>query len=63
MKSMYTARKEAGETQNHLCVLQLRGYISQRIKEDKFRRYQELIRGINGYVKYIVEKRQRNNPK
>jgi len=58
IKGMYTARKEAGETQNHLCSIQAHGYITNPIAEEICRKYQEVIRGINGYVKYVAEKRE-----
>lgn len=57
IKGMYTARKEAGETQNHLRTMQAKRYMIQSSADDKFKRYQNIIRGINGYVKYIAEKR------
>lgn len=57
IKIMYIARREAGETQNHLRSMQTRGYVSKVIADELFVRYMEVIRGINGYVKYIAEKR------
>jgi len=57
IKIMYIARREAGETQNHLRSMQTRGYISKVIADELVICYQEVIRGINGYVKYIAEKR------
>jgi four helix bundle protein len=60
IKSMYTARKEAGETQNHIRAMQAKGYMVKVTGDDKFKRYQTVIKGINGYVKYIAEKRSRD---
>ena len=63
IKGMYTARKEAGETQNHLYSMQAKGYISEDIANDKVKRYQRVIKGINGFVKYVVEKRDSEKKK
>ena len=59
VKGMYTARKEAGETQNHLRSMQAKHYLVQLQADDKCKRYQKVIRGINGYVKYIIRKRDK----
>ena len=58
IKGMYTARKEAGETQNHVRKMQAKGYIDKATADNKFDRYQKAIKGINGFVKYIAEKRE-----
>ena len=57
IKGMYTARKEAGETQNHIRKMQAKGYIDKTSADSKVERYQKVIKGINGFVKYIAEKR------
>ena len=57
IKIMYIARREAGETQNHIRSMESRGYTRKSEADELIKRYQEVIRGINGYVKYIVEKR------
>ena len=54
---MYTARKEAGEMQNHIRKMQVKNYINKSTADDMCNRYQKVIRGINGYVKYVAEKR------
>jgi len=59
IKGMYTARKEAGETQNHLRSLETKRYLDKQLADDKFKRYQMVIKGINGFVRYIVEKRDK----
>lgn len=59
IKGMYTARKEAGETQNHLKSLQSKGYLNKEITETLISRYQGLILGINKWVQYIGNKRDR----
>lgn len=63
IKDMYAARKESGETQNHLRTMQAKGYMDKATADDKFKRYQNVIRGINGYVKYIAEKRDADKGK
>ena len=60
---MYTARKEAGETQNHLRSMQAKNYLIKVKADNKCKRYQKVIRGINGYVKYIVMKRDKEKMK
>ncbi len=57
IKGFYTARKEAGETQNHLRSLEGKKYISSEMARDLIARYEEVIRGINGYVRWVREKR------
>jgi four helix bundle protein len=57
VKTMYIARKEAGETQNHLRSMQSRKYITKSVADELFSRYQVLIRGINGFVRFIINKR------
>lgn len=57
IKLMYIARREAGETQNHLRLMQSQGYVTNTVVDGLFSNYQKVIRGINGYVKYVVEKR------
>ena len=59
IKIFYIARREAGETQNHIRSMQTRGYVTKCIADDLFHCYEEVKRGINGYVKYIVEKRNK----
>lgn len=63
IKGVMTARKEAGETQNHIKAIAAKGYISKEMEEELVDRYQGLIKGINAYVKYICEKRDREKKK
>ena len=60
IKGFNIARKEAGETQNHIRKLAGKNYLdgppSQKWVED----YEEVIRGINGYIRYIKEKKGTN---
>ena len=53
----YDARKEAAETQNHILKMEMKSYIEKEISEKLFNNYQQLIRGINGYISYIRRKR------
>ena len=57
IKGFSIARKEAGETQNHLRSIQGKNYITRRIANDFISRYEEVIRGINGYIRWIRNKR------
>ena len=57
IKGFLTARKEVGETQNHIRKLSSKGYIELEIAQDWIEKYEEVIRGINGYVNYIRDKR------
>ena len=55
-KGFLTARKEAGETQNHIRKLSGKKYISEEHGQALVECYEEIIRGINGYVSYIRRK-------
>jgi four helix bundle protein len=57
IKGFLTARKEAGETQNHLRKLAGKDYLDKETGQVLVEKYEEVIRGINGYVRYIREKR------
>ena len=62
-KGMYTARREAGETQNHVEALVGKGYL-MRVKADNcINRYERVIAGINSYINYINDKRQNEQKK
>jgi len=50
-------RKEAGETQNHIRSLQGKHYITDDMANDIIIRYEEVIRGINGYINWVREKK------
>jgi len=58
IKGFYIARKEAGETQNHIRALEDKNYIPYRISKDIIARYEEVIRGLNGYVRWVREKKK-----
>lgn len=57
IKGFYVARKEAGETQNHIRQLQGKGYADLKHSEQLVLAYEEIIRGINGFTRYIREKK------
>ena len=56
IKGFNVARKEAGETQNHIMALQGKRYIDPAKARNIIERYEEVIRGINGYTRWIREK-------
>lgn len=62
MNRFYDARKEAGETQNHILKMGMKGYVQKEACERLFSEYQLLIRGINGYVNYIRNKHKHSSP-
>lgn len=53
----YDARKETGETQNHVLKMERKGYLSAEISQRLFQDYQALMRGLNGYINYLKSKR------
>ena len=57
IKGMYTARKEAGETQNHVEALVAKRYINRTKADDWIGRYERVMAGINSYINYIRDKR------
>lgn len=57
LKGMYTSRKEAAETQNHLRSLSSKGFIGLDLSDKLVSDYQGLIIGINSFAKYVIGKR------
>jgi four helix bundle protein len=57
VKGFYVARKEAGETQNHIRKLPGKNYLDPNQSQSWVEQYEEIIRGVNGYVRYIREKK------
>ena len=57
IKGFNIARKEAGETQNHIRSLQGKHYITDEIANDIVSRYEEVIRGLNGYMNWVRKKK------
>lgn len=63
IKGMYTARKEAGESQNHIVTLESKKYINSSLAKELKDDYEGLIKGINAYVNYIRDKRKNDKRK
>jgi len=59
IKSYYNARKEAGETQNHLYSMSGKRYISSHLANRLIAEYEEVIRGLNGLIRSTAEKRDK----
>lgn len=63
IKGMNIARKEAGETQNHIRKMQGKNYIPASLADRLVLRYEKVIIGINNFKNYIVEKRDSSDKK
>ncbi len=61
IKGFNIARKEAGETQNQIRQLTIKEYLEPKQSQNWVERYEEVIRGINGYIRYIRKKRDLEN--
>ena len=57
IKGFHIARKEAGETQNHIRNLSAKKYLEADRSQVWVEGYEEVIRGINGYIRYIRQKK------
>ena len=57
IKGFNIARKEAGETQNQIRKISGKGYLDSELSQRWVEEYEEVIRGINGYPRYIREKK------
>ncbi|MFQ6035671.1 MAG: four helix bundle protein [Sedimentisphaerales bacterium] len=57
IKGFNTARKEAGETQNQIRKLSGKRYLAYGQSQKWVEEYEEVIRGINGYTRYIRKKK------
>jgi four helix bundle protein len=57
VKGFYVARREAGETQNHIRKLSGKEYLNPEQSQSWVEEYEEVIRGINGYIRYVREKK------
>ena len=53
---MYIARGEAGETRSGIKKAYEKGFVSKGITDFTYEKYTELIKGINGYIKYLRNK-------
>jgi four helix bundle protein len=58
IKGFNVARKEAGETQNHIRKLAGKRYLDYEKSQIWVEQYEVLIRGINGFMRYVREKKQ-----
>ena len=58
IKGMLIARREAGETQNHVEGLVGKQYLPRNKGDEWINRYERIMAGINSYVNYIRDKRQ-----
>ena len=57
IRSLRIARKEAGETQNHILKMSVKSYLDEKTGENMVERYEEIIRGINGFINYLRSKK------
>ena len=57
IKGLYIARKESAETQNHLRDLEDKNYLIKKESQSMINQYEEIIRGINGLISSICNKR------
>jgi len=57
IKGFNIARKEAGETQNHIRKLAGKSYLEIPQSQQWVEQYEEVIKGINGYIRYVREKK------
>jgi len=57
IKGFQIARTEAGETQNHIRKMEGKNYLDPNQSQGWVEEYEEVIRGINGYVRYIRDKK------
>lgn len=62
---MYIARGEAGETKAGIRKAFKKGFVSEKITNFVDAKYTELIKGINGYIRYLkrMEEEKKNNYK
>ena len=58
IRGFHIARKEAGETQNQIRKLSGKEYIDPKKSQSWVEEYEGIIRGINGYVRYIKRKKE-----
>ena len=57
IKGFNIARKEAGETQSQIRKISGKGYLDSELSQRWVEEYEEVLRGINGYTRYIREKK------
>src|SRR3989338_10829434 len=56
IKSMYVARKEAGETQNHIEALAGKEYLNKEKAVALIERYERAIAGIKKLINYVRDR-------
>jgi hypothetical protein len=56
IKGFYTARKEAGESQNDIRNFSGKNYLGPKQAQVWVEGYKEIIRGIRGFVRFLGEK-------
>lgn len=61
MHRMRIARGEAGETRDGVVRAYKKGFTTKKIAEFTYEKYTELIKGINGYIKYLKSKQEKEN--
>ncbi|MBU1987788.1 four helix bundle protein, partial [Patescibacteria group bacterium] len=54
-------RGEAGETRDGVVRAYKKGFTTKKIAEFTYEKYTELIKGINGYIKYLKSKQGKEN--
>jgi len=60
IKGFNVSRKEAGETQNHIRKLEGKRLLPAERANELIQRYEEVIKGINGYISWVRKKRGSN---
>jgi len=58
IKGMFIARKEAGETQNHIEALVGKYFLDRSKADNWIERYEKIMAGINSFINYIRDKRK-----
>jgi len=60
---MGIARGEAGETRDGVIRAYKKGFISKEVSEFTYEKYTELIKGINGYIRYLRNEQKNHEDK
>lgn len=63
IKAFRHSRKEAGETQNHVREMQRKKYYPNKESEALIYKCEEIIRGLNGLIRYFSNKRDNSQSK
>jgi len=63
IKLLYEARREAFETINHLIKFKRRKLLNESICDKLCLRYDEEIKAINAYIRYLAKRRDDSNKK